>query len=92
VERKKTTHSGAGPLLVLPCVGTIVLSDYFTALRTAGEIDLLPIALFSNLASRVRNDQPDAIVIVTEEFAPPEWRNSRSLGRVLSLSNTSACW
>jgi two-component system, NarL family, response regulator YdfI len=88
VERKKTRHPTPGPLLVLPCVGTIVLSDYFTALRAAGEIDLLPVALFSNLASRVRNDQPDAIVIVTEEFATTEWRNSSSLGKALSLTPT----
>jgi DNA-binding NarL/FixJ family response regulator len=73
---------------VLPCVGTRSLSDYFKALRADVEIDLLPITLPSALTWRVRNDQPDAIVIATEEFAETEWRNSSSLREVFSATPT----
>jgi DNA-binding NarL/FixJ family response regulator len=73
---------------VLPCVGIAVLSNYFTALRADVEIDLLPVALISALPFRVRNDQPDAIVIATEEFAGTAWRNSSSLKKALSATPT----
>lgn len=88
LEQKKTRELGPRALRVLPCVGARSLSDYFTALRSNVEIDLLPIALPSVLIYRVRNDQPDAIVIATEGFAETEWRNSSSLREVFSATPT----
>jgi hypothetical protein len=79
VEQKRTRELGPRPLRVLPCVGAPDLCNYFTALRAEVEIDLLSVALPSALPFRVRSDQPDAIVIVTEEFRPTAWRNSTSL-------------
>ena len=79
MEQKRTRELGPRPLRVLPCVGAPDLCNYFTALRAEVEIDLLSVALPSALPFRVRSDQPDAIVIVTEEFRPTAWRNSTSL-------------
>jgi DNA-binding NarL/FixJ family response regulator len=86
VEQKKMRELGPGPLRVLPCVGAPVLCNYFTALHAEAEIDLLPVAVPSALPFRVRDDTPDAIAIVTEEFPTTAWRNSSSLRK--SLSNT----
>ncbi|MGA9240871.1 MAG: response regulator transcription factor [Silvibacterium sp.] len=77
---------GPGPLRVLLCVGTNTLSNYLTVLRAEVEIDLLPITLPADLPFRVRSDQPDAIVIVTEEFPATTWRNSSSLRKALSAT------
>jgi DNA-binding NarL/FixJ family response regulator len=88
VEQTKKGELGSGPLSVLPCVDTTILSSYFTALRAEVEIDLLPEALPSALPFRVRNDQPDAIVIVAQEFAAATWRNSSSLRKALSATPT----
>jgi DNA-binding NarL/FixJ family response regulator len=88
VEQKKMRELGPGPLRVLPCVGGPVLCNYFTALRAEAEIDLLPVAVPAALPFRVRDDQPDAIVIVTEEFPSTAWRNSSSLREALSNTPT----
>jgi DNA-binding NarL/FixJ family response regulator len=88
VEQTKKRELGPGPLRVLPCVGIDVLFEYFTALRADVEIDLLPVALPSALPFRVRNDQPDMIVIITEELAATAWRNSSSLRKALSATPT----
>jgi DNA-binding NarL/FixJ family response regulator len=84
VEQKKTRELGPRPLRLLPCVGVPILYNYLTALRAEVEIDLLPVAVPSALPFRVRDDQPDAIVIVTEEFPPAAWRNSGSLRKALA--------
>lgn len=73
---------------MLPCVETLDLCNYFTALRAEVEIDLLSLAFSSALPFRIRNDQPNAIVIVTEEFAASAWRNSSSLREALSNTPT----
>jgi DNA-binding NarL/FixJ family response regulator len=78
VEQKKTAKSRAEPLRVLPCIGSAALSNYFTALRSEVDFDLLPLALPSALPSRVRTDQPDVTVIATNEFTTTPWRNSSS--------------
>jgi DNA-binding NarL/FixJ family response regulator len=88
VEQKKTRELDPRPLRVLPCVETPDLCNYFTALRAEVEIDLLSVAFSSALPFRIRNDQPDAIVIVTEEFAASAWRNSSSLREALSSAPT----
>jgi DNA-binding NarL/FixJ family response regulator len=88
VEQKKMRELGRGPLRVLPCAGAPVLRNYFSALCSEVEIDLLPVAVPSALPFRVGNDQPDAIVIVTEEFPPTGWRNSNALREALSNTPT----
>jgi two-component system, NarL family, response regulator YdfI len=86
VEQTKRRELGPGPLRVLLYVGTTTLSNYLTALRAEVEIDLLPIKLPADLPFRVRSDQPDAIVIVTEEFPATTWWNSNSLRKALSTT------
>jgi DNA-binding NarL/FixJ family response regulator len=88
VERKEKRKLGPVPLRILPCVGATALSDYFTALQAEVEIDLLPAELTSALPFRVQSDQPDAIVIVTEEFPATSWRNSSSLMKEFSDTPT----
>jgi DNA-binding NarL/FixJ family response regulator len=88
VEQKTTRELDRGPLRVLPCVGAPVLRHHLSALRAEMEIDLLPFAVPSVLPSRIRNDQPDAIVIITEEFPPTAWPNSSSLRKALSNTPT----
>ena len=88
MEQKKTRELGPRPLCLLPCVGAPILYNYLTALRAEVEIDLLPVAVPSALPFRVRDDQPDAIVIVTEEFPPTAWRNSSSLSKALADTPT----
>jgi DNA-binding NarL/FixJ family response regulator len=88
VEQKKTMKSGAEPLRVLPCIGSAALSNYFMALQAEVDIDLLPLALTSALPSRVRIDQPDVIVVATNEFVSTPWRTSGSLREALSAAPT----
>lgn len=88
MERKTTREIGPRPLRLLPCVGAPALSNYFAALRAEVEIDLLPVSLISSLLFRVRNDQPDAIAIVTEEFTDTVWRNSSPLREMFSATPT----
>lgn len=73
---------------MLPCVNATVLSEYFAPLRFEVQIDLLSVAHISVLPSRVRTDQPDAIVIVTEEFTDSAWRERSSLREVFSTTPT----
>ena len=67
------------PLLVLPCVDSTLHSSYFEGLRGARGVDLLRIALPSTLPFRAQSDNPDAIVVVTEESFPAAWGNNSSL-------------
>ena len=76
------------PLLVLPCVDSTLHSSYFEGLRGARGVDLLRIALPSTLPFRAQSDNPDAIVIVTEESFPAEWGNNSSLEEVFSDTPT----
>jgi NarL family two-component system response regulator YdfI len=76
------------PLLVLPCVDSTLHSSYFEGLRGARGVDLLHIALPSTLLFRAQSDDPDAIVIVTEESFPAAWGNSSSLEEVFSDTPT----
>jgi DNA-binding NarL/FixJ family response regulator len=76
------------PLLVLPCVDSTSHSGYFESLRGARGVDLLRIALPSTLLFRAQSDNPDAIVIVTEESFPAVWGNNSSLEEVFSDTPT----
>lgn len=76
------------PLLVLPCVDSTLHSSYFEGLRGARGVDLLRIALPSTLLFRAQSDNPDAIVIVTEESFPAAWGNNSSLEDVFSDTPT----
>lgn len=76
------------PLFVLPCVDSTLHSSYFEGLRGARGVDLLPIALPSTLPFRAQSDNPDAIVIVTEESFPAAWGNNSSLEEVFSDTPT----
>lgn len=87
-EQTKTQETGPRPLRVLPCINTTGLFVYLAALRSEVEIDLLPVAHTSALDSRVRNEQPDAIVIVAEEFTDSAWRARSYLREVFSIMPT----
>ncbi len=76
------------PLLVLPCVDSALHSSYFEGLRGARGVDLLHVALPSTLLFRAQSDNPDAIVIVTEESFPAAWGNNSSLEEVFSDTPT----
>jgi NarL family two-component system response regulator YdfI len=76
------------PLLVLPCVDSTLHSSYFEGLRGARGVDLLHIALPSTLLFRAQSDDPDAIVIVTEESFPAAWGDNSSLEEVFSDTPT----
>jgi NarL family two-component system response regulator YdfI len=76
------------PLLVLPCVDSTLHSSYFEGLRGARGVDLLHVALPSTLLFRAQSDNPDAIVIVTEESFPAAWANNSSLEEVFSDTPT----
>ena len=76
------------PLLVLPCVDSTLHSSYFEGLRGARGVDLLRIALPSTLPFRAQSDNPDAIVIVTEESFPAAWGNNGLLEEVFSDTPT----
>ena len=75
-------------LLVLPCVDSTLLSSYFEGLRGARGVDLLHVALPSTLLFRAQSDNPDAIVIVTEESFPATWGDNSSLKEVFSDTPT----
>jgi DNA-binding NarL/FixJ family response regulator len=76
------------PLLVLPCVNSTLHSSYFEGLRGEPGVDLLRIALPSTLPFRAQSDNPDAIVIVTEESLPAAWGDHGSLEEVFSYTPT----
>ena len=76
------------PLLVLPCADSTLHSSYFEGLRGARGVDLLRIALPSTLLFRAQSDNPDAIVIVTEESFPAAWGDNSSLEETFSDTPT----
>lgn len=88
VEEKKTRDLRPSPLRVLPCTDSKALSNSFEVLRGETGIDLLLITRVSSLPLRVQSDQPEAIVIATEEFTGTAWRNNSSLGDVFSVTPT----
>jgi DNA-binding NarL/FixJ family response regulator len=57
----------ADPLVILPCVDSMIHASRFLALRTVQDLKLLAVALPSTLLFRVQSDSPDAIVIAEGE-------------------------
>jgi Response regulator containing a CheY-like receiver domain and an HTH DNA-binding domain len=76
------------PLLVLPCVDSTLHSSYFEGLRGAQGVALLRVALPSALLFRAQTENPDAIVIVTDESLPAKWGDNSSLEGIFSDTPT----
>jgi len=76
------------PLRVLPCVDSTVLAPSIAVLRSTVGVDLLSVAPASTLIYRALNDDPDAIVIATEDFGTVAGQNDSDLIDVLSSTPT----
>jgi DNA-binding NarL/FixJ family response regulator len=76
------------PLLVLPCVDSTGHAKYFEAFRRIPELKLLPVALPSTLTFRMRSEDPDAVVICTEEPLRSLWGNDSGLDELFSETPT----
>jgi hypothetical protein len=76
------------PLRVLPCFDSHVLAPFIAALRSTVGVDLLSFAPASTLVYRALSDEPDAIVIATEDFGTVAWQNDTDLIDVLSSTPT----
>ena len=76
------------PLRVLPCVDSHAWTPSIAVLRSTVGIDLLSLAPASTLVYRALSDEPDAIVIATEDFGTVAWQNDIDLVDVLSSTPT----
>jgi DNA-binding NarL/FixJ family response regulator len=76
------------PLRVLPCVDASVRTNSVAVLRSTIGVELLAIAPASTLVYRALNDDPDAIVIATEDFGTVAGQNGDDLIEVLSSTPT----
>jgi DNA-binding NarL/FixJ family response regulator len=75
-------------LRVLPCFDSNVWTSSIAALRSMVGVDLLSFASVSTLVYRALSDEPDAIVIATEDFGIVAWQNDINLIDVLSSTPT----
>jgi DNA-binding NarL/FixJ family response regulator len=76
------------PLRVLPCFDSHAWTPSIAALRSMVGADLLSFASASTLVYRALSDEPDAIVIATEDFGKLAWQNDSDLIDVLSSTPT----
>jgi DNA-binding NarL/FixJ family response regulator len=76
------------PLRVLPCFDSQAWTPSIAALRSMVGVDLLSSASASTLVYRALSDEPDAIVIATEDFGTVAWQNDTDLLGVLSSTPT----
>ena len=76
------------PLRVLPCFDSHARTPSIAALRSMVGVDLLSFASASTLVYRALSDEPDAIVIATEDFGTLAWQNDSDLIDVLSSTPT----
>jgi DNA-binding NarL/FixJ family response regulator len=76
------------PLRVLPCFDSDAWTPSIAALRSMVGVDLLSFASGSTLVYRALSDEPDAIVIATEDFGTVTWPNDSDLIDVLSSTPT----
>ena len=75
-------------LRVLPCVDASVGTHSVALLRSTIGVELLAIAPASTLVYRALNDDPDAIVIATEDFGTVAGQNGDDLIDVFSSTPT----
>jgi DNA-binding NarL/FixJ family response regulator len=78
----------AKPLRVLPCFDSTVFAPSIAVLRSAVKVNVLSVAPASTLVYRALSDEPDAIVIATEDFGTIAGRNDSDLIEVLSSTPT----
>ena len=76
------------PLRVLPCFDSHAWTPSIAALRSMVGVDLLSFASASTLIYRALSDEPDAIVIATEDFGTVAGQNGDDLIEVLSSTPT----
>jgi DNA-binding NarL/FixJ family response regulator len=76
------------PLRVLPCFDLHVRPPFIAVLQSAAGIELLSFAAASTLVYRALNDDPDAIVIATEDFGTIAGQNDSDLIEALSSTPT----
>jgi DNA-binding NarL/FixJ family response regulator len=76
------------PLRVLPCFDSHAWTPSIAALRSVVGVDLLSFASASTLVYRALSDEPDAIVIATDDFGTVAWQNDSDLIDVLSSTPT----
>lgn len=76
------------PLRVLPCLDESVQTHSIAVLRSMIGVEMLAIAPVSTLVYRALNDDPDAIVIATEDFGTVAGQNGDDLIEVLSSTPT----
>jgi len=76
------------PLRVLPCVDSTVFVPSIAVLRSTVGVDLLSVTPASTLIYRALSDEPDAIVIATEDFGSVAGRNDSDLIEVFSSTPT----
>jgi DNA-binding NarL/FixJ family response regulator len=75
-------------LRVLPCIDSHLWTPIVFILRSAVGVDLLSCAPVSTLVYRTLSDQPDAIVIATEDFGTVTSQNDTDLIEALSSTPT----
>jgi DNA-binding NarL/FixJ family response regulator len=76
------------PLRVLPCVDSTVFVPSLAVLRSTVGVNLLSVAPASTLIYRALSDEPDAIVISTEDFGSIAGQNDSDLIEVFSSTPT----
>lgn len=76
------------PLRVLPCFDSHAWTPSIAALRSMVGVDLLSFAPASTIVYRTLSDEPDAIVIATEDLGTVAWQNDSDLIDVLSSTPT----
>ncbi len=75
-------------LIVLPGVDSMIHAGHFTALGSAPELALLPVALASTLLFRVQSESPDAILIAAGEAFLASVRQRRAFEEVFAETPT----
>ena len=76
------------PLRVLPCFDSHAWTPSIAALRSVVGVDLFSFASASTLVYRALSDEPDAIVIATDDFGTVAWQNDSDLIDMLSSTPT----
>lgn len=76
------------PLRVLPCFDSHLWAPFISVLRSAVGVDMLSFAPASTIVYRTLSDEPDAIVIATEDFGIVASQNDTDLIEALSSTPT----